>query len=572
VRTLLRAAGRAVSGGRFVTRWTFVTVFAVSLTVLAPLPAAMSVGERAIVASVTALVFSGAWIAVALLERSIAHPRVRASLVAGTLVVAAVLRPSLQDAVSLAGGMPVPPAGDIPLRAATNLAVSAVALIGTAALVDIVRAIRETNSLLTRVLAQWDGSAERVRRYVADARADVRAVAQSLRTAPMETVADVRSLAADLRAHAHVLADRAAGPPAPEDAVVVPLASVSARRPTLRLPPVGATAVLYGLSVLPYALRSVGPIEIVEGLLTVVLVGAGADLVARSSALRRSPRARAVVFAAATVLAGAVLATVAWAQAVPFPLCVVPLAAYPVLAQALAAGRGALHALRVERRRLSTAIADRGRADDLGTRRTRAGLQRAADLVHGDAQGATVLFALRHPDATPTQLAELRAELAAVADEIQRVLDAPVPASDSPTLAPLLRAWGSAMPVEAHVTAAASTVLRNDRALAGDVSEIVSEGLLNAAKHARVRAARVEVRRVATAAGPRLRVRVASTGVPAARARLRPGSRAERLGARLLTAGDDTVLEALFAIAGTDRPSRAVVSTEHSGGALHGRA
>ncbi|MGC0369885.1 hypothetical protein [Microbacterium sp. SLBN-111] len=568
MRTPLRAVRRAIVGGRFVTRWTFVAIAAMSLTALAPLPAELSGGERALVATATAAVFALAWGLVAVAERAARRPAIRATIVVGALVLTALARPALQDAVSRLAGLPVAPADELPLRAATNLVAWAITLIGTAGLVDVARSTRETNALLAQVLAQWNGSAERVRRYTADARAAICAAADALATARPETVDDVRALASTLRVHARDLADRAAAPPSFDVDVAAPPPPARTRS-ALRLPPISVAAVLYALAVLPYALRSVPPVALALGLFAGLLCGTVADILSRLRPLARRPRARVGVFAAASVLVGAVLSSIAAAQGVPLPFAAVPILAYPALALALGRGRGALHGLGVERRRLSSAIAARGRADDLGTRRVRAGLHRAADLVHADAQGAAVHFALRHPDATPAEVASFQAELAPLAGAVRGVLDDPAPTPEAVSLTPLLRTWGVAMPVDADVAADADALLRNDAALARDVVDVVAEGVLNAAKHARRRAARVEVHLVATAAGPRLRVRVISPGAPAAGAHLRVGSRADRLGARLTARGDDAVLDALFLV--TDAPG-SVVSTEHSAGGAERRA
>ena len=570
MRTLLRAVDRALSGGRFVTRWTFVAIAAVSLTVLAPLPPGLSLGERALVATVMAAVSSLAWAGVALAERALARPRARAALVGVALVATALGRPLLLDAVSRAAGLAVLPPGDAPLRAATNLLVWTIALVGAAVLVDIVRSTRETNALLAQVLAQWDDGAARVRRYTADARAAVEAAADTLETARLDTVADVRVLASDLRGHARDLSARAAAAPT----VAATDALVDVRPPriplSLRPPPVGMAALLYGLAVLPYALRSVAPVDLLLGLIGALACGSAADLAARVPPLARRPRARALVFGASAVLAGLALTAIATLQGVTLPLAAVPTLTYPALALALALGRSGLHRLRVERRRLSSAIADRGRADDLGTRRVRAGLHRAADLVHADGQGAAVHFTLRHPHAGPAEVAGFRAGILPLAAAVRSVFDAPAPRATS--LAPVLRTWATAMPVDGDVTDDAAAALSADPALAGDVIDVVAEGLLNAAKHARVRTARVDVSLAATAAGPRLRVRVVSPGAPVAGARLRPGSRADRLGARLSGRGGDAVLEALFLVAPDPPSAGSVVWTEHSGDRLGPRA
>ena len=573
MRTLWRTARRAVSGGRFVTGWTFVAVFAISLTLLAPLPPGLSVAERALVATVGAAAISAMWGGVALVERAVPSPRWRVAVIASALMLTAVARPPLQDAVSGVSGLPIPASADAPLRVLTNLVVWTLALIGTAALVEVARSTRETNILLAQVLAQWEGSAARVRGYTAAARAAIAAAADALTTAGLETTADVHALAVDLRAHAHVLSERAAAPPSSDDPGDAGATGVLPRHaPRLRLPPPGLAAAVYALAVLPYAVRSVEPIDLVVGFVAALLCGGAADLASRIPPLRRRPRARATVFLTTSVLAGLMLTELALNQDVPFATAMLATLAYPALAFALAAGRSTAHALRVERRRLSSAITDRGRADDLGTRRVRAGLHRAAELVHADAQGAAVHFALRHPAATLTEVAAFADDLRRRAGVLRGVLDDPAAAEEAVSLHSLLQTWGTAMPLHAEVADEATAALRADPALARDVVDVVAEGLLNAAKHSRERTSRVEVRVAMTAAGPRLRVRVVSPGPPPASARLRPGSRVERLGAKLTTDGRDAALEAVFAIANATVAAGSVVSTEHVEGPQPRRA
>ncbi|KTR87830.1 hypothetical protein NS220_16995 [Microbacterium testaceum] len=571
--TLWPAVRRALTGGRFVTGWTFVAVFVVSVTLLAPLPVGLSVLPRALVGAAGAAAVSAVWAGVALVERAASDPRVRAGVIVSALVLTAAARPPLQDALSRLGELPVPPPADAPLRLLTNLVVWTIALIGTAALVDVARSIRETNALLAQVLAQWDGSAARVRGYTTAARADILAAADLLAAARFETTADVRALTVDLRTHAHRLDERAIAPPAPGDPLDARAPRAVPRRPSrLRLPPPGLAATVYALAVLPYALRSVAPVDLLVGFCIALLSGAAADLAARLPPLRRRPRARGTLFVTTTLLAGLTLAAVAMGQGVPLATASLAVLAYPALAFALAAGRSTAHALRVERRRLSSALAARGRADDLGTRRVRAALRRAAVLLHADAQGAAVQFVLRHPDAAPADLAVFAAELRGLGGELRTVLDRPTPPAAADSLGPVLQTWGAVMPVSADVSDAASAALRTDPALARDVIDVVSEGLLNAAKHARERTARVEVRVTGTAGGPRLSVRIVSPGAPAPRARLRPGSHAARRGARLRAEGADAVLEAVFAVEDPTTTTRSVVWTEHSDGTPRHRA
>lgn len=562
---LLRAAGAAVSSGRFVSRWTFVAIVLVSVTALAPLPETLSEGQRLVVGALAAVPFAGAWALVGLAERAVSRRAVRASIVVGMLVVASIARPAGQDAISQTLGLAVPASDATPLRAATNLVVWTIALGATATLVDLTRSTRETNVLLRQVLAQLERGADRARRYGERARAEAFAAADTLEAPRPATAEAVRSLAVELRAHAHALASRAEERPsaAPSDGSV-PAAAPVAGTP-FRLPPVGLTAAIYSLAVLPYALRSVLPLDVAIGLLVTLVCGGAADLLPRLPTLRRRRAASAVVFLAATAVAGLVLAATALIQGVAPPLAAVPVLGYPVLAVALARGRGALRTLRVERRRLSTAITARARADDLGTRRIRAGLRDAAELLHRDAQGAAVRLTLHEPPPTEAEIAAFLTGLRPLAAAVRRALDAPATVSTAAALDPLLQTWGRAMPVRADIDDDARAALRGDPGLARDVVDVVAEGLLNVAKHARVRTADVEVRISPTAAGPRLRVRVISPGAPPPRARLREDARAHVLGARLSAAADTAVLEAVFVLAPDAAACRSVVSTDHFG-------
>jgi hypothetical protein len=554
----VRPVVTAFSSGRFVSRWTFVAIAAVSLTVLAPLPTGLSPLERAAVSLLTGGAFASAWALVAVVERRVSRPAARAAVIAAVLLATAVPRPAVQDTLSIALGLAAPAPDTLPLRAATNLAVWALALTGTAVLVDAARATRETDALLRAVLAQLRGSADRVAAFRAESRHAVSAAADAIAAAHPVTADDVRALAAQLRAHAHALGTLADGVPPDRPSPAPP---VRAPRGGFRLPPPGLIAAVYIVAVVPYAVRTVAPADLALGLVATAVLGLIADALPRLPGLRRARVAGGRAFAAAVLGVGIAFSVIAVAQGVPMPAAAVPALAYPALAAALGRWRGGARTLAVERRRLSSAIAARVRADDLGTRAERAGLREAAERVHRDAQGAAVQFVLRHPDARPDEIAAFRAELSDVATSVRHSLDAPTATSGAASLDALLAAWGRAMPIDAQVDDAARSALQTDPALARDVIDVVAEGLLNAAKHARERAASVRVEHRTTPGGPRLDVRVASPGAPPRGAALRPGARATALGGRLVDAGDTTVLEARFAIADVD-----VVSAEHSAG------
>ena len=560
----LPAVVRVVASGRFVSRWTFVAIAVVSLTVVAPLPAGLSVAERLWVAAMTAVVFAVPWVIVALLERRMRRARSRVLLVCSVLVVTALSRPVLQDAISSVLSLPLPGQDALAFRAGTNLAVWTIALLGTATLVDAARSTRETNALLREVLAQWEAADTRAHEYAARARRDLDDAARALEAERPATIAAIRALASDARAQAHALTARAeASIDTATETRATPRTGRLERKPLsrslpLRLPPIGLAAAIYAVAVMPYALRSVSPAELVQGLVAGLACGSAGDLLVRLPVLRRRRAATAGAFGAAALLTGAVLSAVALAQGIPLSLAIIAALVYPALALALAVGRGARYALRRERHRLSAAVTGRARADDLETRRFRVALLGAAERLHRDVQGQAVSFTLMHPEATPREIADALATMRSLAGDVRGALDAPV--IETPvSLDALLQTWGRAMPVRARVGDDVESVLSTDPALARHVVEVVSEGLLNAAKHARERRADVDVRVVATAAGLRLRVEVASPGAPPPRAQLRGGSRVHALGARLIATPDATVLVAVFAVA-----PFSVVSAEHS--------
>lgn len=551
------------AGGRFVTPATFVVILLVSVLVLMPTPAGMDAAGRTAVSVLTAAAFSLVWLLVAVLERRLARPSARLALVLCMLLAASALRPMLLDAISLALGLPVAPAEDAVLRALTNLAGWTLALVGTAVLTDAARRTRETDALLRAVLAELDASADRARLFCADARAAVAAATRAL-AAPLPPAPEaVRTRARAVRDDARRLAARADGiarrNPPPTDV------RRTRSRPSLRLPPWGAATLLYAAAVLPYALRTLEPGPVLGGTALTVVVGLVAETVPR--AVGRS-RARLAVFAGALVGAGSLFSTVAVAQSVPWPAAAVPGVAFPAVGLALAWARGTAHALARERRRLSAAISRRTRSDDLGTRAARAGLRAAADVLHRDAQGVLVHFAMRHPDPSAADLAALSASLADLGGTVSRAFDALPSAPGSLALDEVLQTWGHALRIETTIAPDARAALDADPALAADALEILAEGMLNVAKHAARREAAVSVETVRTAAGPALRIGVRSPGAPARGAVLRSDAPAARRGARLVADAASTLLSADLPIATTDP----VVSTEHSSGAVRGPA
>ncbi|WP_295789331.1 hypothetical protein [uncultured Microbacterium sp.] len=550
----MRSLVGVLTSGRFVTRYTFVTILLVSVIVLAPTPVPLHPGQRLVVSIATAGLSALVWVVVAVAERWTTRPAVRGAMVLIALLAWAVSRPWMQDAVSLALGLPAPPPGAEVLRAATNVLVWAIALAGTAVLVDAARTARTTNVLLRSVRDDLRASAARARLFAADAAAAVEAAAALVR-APVEADADaVRARAAAVRARAHDLSALPVSTPR------VPIASPASRRAPMptRLPATGAVSATYALAVLPFAVRTVDATAVATGIALTLLVGSAAEALPRLGRSRRSPRRRNRRYAWAVVAAGLFSTMLASAQGVAWPTAAVPALAFPALAWAMTRWRTGARAVAVERRRLSTAITALTRSDDRGTRASRAGLRAAAEVLHRDVQGVLVLWALRHPDPRPADTAALSPVLASLADDVERAFAAPPTVADAPALEALIATWGHALRIDTRLDAEARALLDADPGLAGEAVEVVAEGLLNAAKHARRREAVVTARVVRTGGGPRLRVEVETPGALATGTTLRRGARVERLGGRLASADDAVRLVADLAPA-----EPVVVSTEH---------
>lgn len=565
---LVRSCGRVLTSGRFVSRWTFVTIAVVSLTVLAPAPSSLEVGSRLLVALIVAALFAAVWGLVGIAERRVRAPGVRVALLASAVLVTSTLRPLAHDRMSTVLGGADAGLGPWGFRVMTNVVAWTIALVGTAILVDADRSVRESNALLRRVVHDLDAARERARSFGVRAQSAIDEAVAELESPPPPMVDHIRRFGIVLRSRARLLDSLAAEPfaPPPRPPHRAPKSPASVRGPRLRLPPIGAVAVTYGLALLPYALGNVPLAALAAGLALTTALGVAGDLLARVGGVRRQHARQIALFACSAVLTGALLSGVALAQQIPPPLAGVPAVTYPAIAFALARALGAARSLGIERRRLSAAVARRTRADELGTRTARTGLRAAAEVLHRDGQGAAVLFVLQNPHPTSDVSASFLRRLPPLASAVRRAFTSPAARVGESDLDAVLDTWGRVMPVRAVVTPAARIEVQRHPSLARDAVDAVAEGLLNAAKHARDRGADVVVEVVATGAGRRVRVRVRSRGAPAPRARLRPGSRLDRLGARLSAVEHDTLLEITLAVA-PDAPTSttdgSVVSTEH---------
>ncbi|WP_282847546.1 hypothetical protein [Microbacterium oxydans] len=570
MRRLLSASARAIGSGRFLTPWSFAVTFPLSLTVMAPTGDGIRLGDALPAMAATWLCFTAALAGVAALERGVRSRRARRSVVIVGIVLCAALRPVLQDAWVEASGLPTPAAIQIPSRIATNILVWVLVLSIVALLESALRSLRRTNELLRTVAVELTRARDDASTFASEARQLLERAGASLEAAIAHvdpTSAGVRRLGDEqFRQWSHRFAElaettrasrsRGAEHPGREDNA---LARSSQRRGALRLPPAGIVALIYVVSILPYAVRTRSLPDLLVGIAALAAGSMLADLLPRRRWTARIPGADSSLFVLLSVVVGVALAALAAGQGVPPLFAAISAIAYAGFALAAARCAGLLHTLRCERRRLASAVAEAQHVTRAGIRPTRDALRAAADLLHADAQGACVLFALAHPIPCPDEIEHLHADLAAV---VRRLPETFMDARDHGTqvsLMSLVDTWGRVMDLHLDVDDGTGEALRKDPQVARDCYDVIAEGLLNAAKHAGAPRARVSLRQVQTGAGPQIRVRVSSPGALALDAQLRPSSRMLELGARLVSDPNGVSLEAAFALT----VPAVVVSAEH---------
>ncbi|MFJ4167671.1 hypothetical protein ACIPY5_19125 [Microbacterium sp. NPDC089698] len=578
MRGLLAAVHGALRSGRFLTIWSLAATLPLSATVMAPFGAGVDAPSAWPATLVTWLCFACALGAVAVGERCLRGPRARAVAVVLGLLLCSALRPILQDLWTSASALSTPPAWQLPFRIATNVLVWGVVFAVVAVLEGSFRGLRSTNLLLRSVAAELVQAEARSRIFDERAHSIALTAASRLRAGIAAlgtdngTVAVVRCLGSrGFRTWSHRLRALADEPdtamaapghdPHHAGAAAVP-AEAAAHRVPYRVPAKGVVVLLYGATMLPYALRSQSATELLFGIPVLVVGGLAVDAGSRSRALARPRGARPAAFLAMSAVLGLALAALAVVSGAPTATAAVAAVVY--LAYALFTGlcAGVLHAQRREQRRLSGAIRSAQRTAREGTRPAREGLRRTAELLHRDGQGGCTVFALAHPDPTRTDIAVLQQDLDETVSRMATTMS-PDGAADDPDaeLAALFGTWGHVMDLRIDESETARTARGSAPWAARDAYDLIAEGLLNAVKHGTERRVDISLDVIATGAGPHLRVQVRSFGALAPGAQLRPASHMRDLHARLLPAPDGAVLEAAFAL-----PHTAVVSAEHPAG------
>jgi hypothetical protein len=567
-RQLARMTGRVwwatVTSGRFFTWWSAGVSFVVSVTVLGAYVGIDHAREYfpAIGASAIGwVILLVAVLPVAWAERRLPAPAARGALVIGTLVAVSVVRPFLNDAISVLL-VEDPTIGGWPQRVMTNflvwlllLSLVAVATVGYAT-------TRAVNIRLRAAIAALGAAERRADAFDRSARTALAATVDRVRERLAVLIAgvpgfeDVRSFSQAVRAASHELEDDAhlgldeietvetVDRMAADAASVAP--SPPARRPLLsrlRPPPVLLISLVYSCASLPYTLQAAPWWLVVAGVLLALGLGYAADIATRRVA-RRPPQMRGLVLVLSWTLAG-VLFSIAAYLLLPSSgiVALVPALAFPGVAVIAALSTDAIRHAIVQTRKLTHALADEATAVAARTARARRLLRDAAEQLHGPVQGRCVVFAasLDERDAT-------RAEAEEFAEAIEQALEAvlappPPVAAQANELADTIAIWGHVLEIATEIDPDAADALSDGR-VSREVSDIVSEGFLNAVKHSGARAARLRVSE--TLGG--LRVEVTSRG-ELRETRRAPGRGVAHFGptARVYQSGDDVVLEATVA-------------------------
>lgn len=572
---LLRVWAGAVSGGAFYTRWSALVSLLIAGAFSIP-----SIGEPSIAAYARGvLVATIAWVPlalaivpVALAERRMPSPAARGILVLSALLVVAVARAFVNDAVSIAL-FQTPTGGSFSSRTATNIVTAFVLLSIVAIITSRHQMTRRGAGRLHVALARMAEAEAAAARFEARSRRTVDEAVTGLRArrdAMLRGEVDfdtVRAYADDVRAASHrfdALA-RAHGEPivAPTGEISVPIERSPAFLERLVPTPWLLVGLTYAIACLPFALAAGGAGVAAAGLAAAAVIDVVAGVVVRSA--RRGAQtsvgsaqagARAgVVFLVTWLGAGiAVLGVTFGLLSSIGSLGLVPVFAVPVVAVLISLCRDSLDRARADEASSAHVLSEIARALARVEARSRVPLRRAVELLHGRVQAQCVIFAAAVDDAEPTadEVEAFRRRTDEILDDIGRPAP-PHSASAAEELDRLLAAWSVVVVIDARITPAARAALESataesstsdpeSAAHGADVVGVVNEALVNAIKHASAREARIDID---TTASADLRVRVSTPGELAPRGRrAKAGLGTSGDHARLYQDEDRVVLEA----------------------------
>jgi hypothetical protein len=544
----------AVTGGSFYTRWSALLSLLVAATISVPI-----VGETSPAGYARAVVVATvAWIPLAVLvlpaafaERRLRSRPARAVVVLSALLIVAVVRAPVNDAVSV-WIWGIGTTGSFGPRTATNI-LTALVLFSVVGIATSQYAQRRlTTRRLTDALAVMRARLRSAEQQVAVTRGVLARTGSRLRTARDDMLRGtvdfdaVRAYADLVRTASHDLAERRQE--VVEAVVVPPPVATPERRRRLRerlapTPWLSATLV-YGTAAAPFALAAVGPVIWLAGVAGI----AAADLVA-GILLRRLPRGRHATVGAAAFLGiwigvGAVVAGVTFLLVPGIGMLgLVGFLAVPAAAVTISLCTDAVQRARAEERRSAKLLARVARyVADTGAQSLDA-LRDGSDLLHGRVQGRCVILAA-HADENPPHPDEIALFRSGTDEAFDRLASGAV--TEDAATAPgsavdrMRDAWRSVLAVDVSIAPAAAAALA-DHPVAERAADAMNEALVNAVKHSTARAARAHFD---VASGGSLSVRVSSRGSLPAVADRSAGLGSRAADVRISQEGDDVVFEA----------------------------
>ncbi|MFS0712875.1 hypothetical protein ABC195_03265 [Microbacterium sp. 2P01SA-2] len=543
-----------MSSGRFFTMWSALVALPVSALVLAPY-ATVDTPLELLWAQLSGLIVAAllvtALVPVAMAERWIPWRAARGVLVLSALLVAAVSRPFLNDALAVGVfGLGSDPAWSE--RIVTNIIAWVSVLSLVAVTEQLYASSRTARSRLAGALRTVTDEQRRAGRYERESREFLAAEISALRSALTALIASpldferVRGFSDDVRSVSHRARERAGLElieVLPDRAAPTALDAARTVFERLRPPAPGLVGAIFAAGSAPFALRTEGPVFAVVLVAGVFALCLSMDRLTRIAIRRCSPRRRGIRLVAIWLGAGIVVAAVA-AVIVGEPsfIPLIPAVALPGIAVVAALCAEAVHRGRVETRRLGRALQAvvRSAADQASA--TRQDLSHASDVLHSRIQGTCVILAARVDDEVVTA-ADIHDFEVAVGLGLSDALGTDRSAmARSADLAETVAIWGPVLTVSSAVDPVATSAM-SDALVTTRVVAVVAEGLVNAVKHAAARSAAIEVSGAAD--GASLSVRVRTPG------RLRGDAGTAGLGlaglgpsARVFQNGGDVVLEA----------------------------
>lgn len=553
----------AVTSRAFFTRTALWISLIVSLTVMAPFQHFSGPSgylQVVVIAVVGWATLVAALIPVARAERRMRRATARGILVLAAVVIAAILRPFVNEGVYVLVYAGTPDFSGLTARITSNIVVWVAGLSIIAMTVRSIELTRGSRARLSAAIVTLTDGRRRLARFESENREVLSPLISRLRRSREEMLAGtidfaaVRDYSEEVRTASHQLEERsgldlrviaAAAEEQPADAP--PRSALTMLRPT----PFALTGFVFFLGAVPHVHHLAGPWVAGGAILLGMPVTLAADLAIRLLTRDAPPSRRGRIIVGTWIAAGVVMTLVAHLFIAPNdPTRLVPLASLPLVALALAACTDAMARASDSAHRLEVVLALVARTLTAKTASARRPLRNAAHVLHGRVQGRCVLLAAAADEweLTPDDVATFRREtdaafdsiLAFIAEVDSAALEGTVQSAHE-DLSELVATWRSVVGVDSTISRAATDAL-TDPALSRRVATIVNEGFVNAIKHSTAKQVWVDI----DVTGDALLVRTWSTGIldkePVVAPQLR-GISVLGVGARIYQQGDAVVLE-----------------------------